>query len=662
MNIKNFIKECHNKEVFKKLSIYIVTSWVLLQVLAVTIEPLGLPQKLVTYFIILVLFGFPVNGFLVWKYHLINLDYEKDAFDEQGNLVKRELKNSPFQKMYFSVLIIISILSFLSIVLIINNSIDTNSYSQSVEKSDKIAVLKFGNNTGDKKYDIVSKMTADWVIHGITENNVGQVVSPEIVENYLGQINTPTNLTPINNEKIIKEYFNAGKLISGNFYLKNDKLLFQGSITDGEKNIQLISFKLVECDYDLPLECIEKLTQLILGFLITEENKILSLQEDLPPNYEAYKYLIDAKENLANPKLYVDLLNKSIEADSNYFEPQVLRVAHYYNVGDFKKSDSLRKIITPTSFTNRRQQNLLNMYEALLNGTNDKVYYYLQKEYSITPFDLLSNSSNMTIALQFVNKPDDVDAIFKEISMKGMEVENCEYCEYRIYVKALSDIELGNYNTAIELLVDINEKIDKINLKRPLFTALIRSNDYLKVDEFMSKFELSSSLKDIQELYLHIGKEYLLVNLKEKATIYFDKLILSSKENDDYGNLALAHFYTKNYSKAVIQLQKNLIKDPNNVDLLSKLASSQYVIGDTAKSNATLSKLKLLKTAYQYGSIDYALAQYFAIVGDKKEASKQLLKAVAHGYLFTPTSYMNDPVFISYFQDKGFKDILNFWH
>jgi len=662
MNKKKFIKECHNKEVFKKLSIYIVSSWVLLQVLAVTWEPLGLPQKSVTYFIVLVLFGFPVNGFLVWKYHLVHLDYKKEVFDEQGDLVKRELKNSPFQKMYFSVLLIISILSFLSIVIIINNSIYTAISSQRVEISDKIAVLKFGNNTGDKKYDIVSKMTADWIIHRITENNVGQVVSPEIVDNYIGQINTSKNLTPINNEKIIEEYFNAAKLISGNFYLENDKLLFQGSITDGEKNIQLISFKLIECDTDSPLECIEKLTQLILGFLITEENKISNLQEEFPPKFEAYKYLLDAKENIANPKLYVDLLNKSIESDSNYFEPKVLRVAHYYNIGNFKKSDSLRKIIVPTSFTNHRQQNLLNMYEALLKGTNDKVYYYLQKEYSITPFDLLSNESYMAVALQFVNKPEDVDKIFKEISMKGMDVENCTYCEYRIYVKALSDIELGNYKTAKELLININEKIDKINLKRPLFTAFIRSKNYLKVDEFISKYELSSSLNDIQALYLHIAKEYLLVNLKEKATVYFDKLISSCNKNDEFGNLALAYFYTENYNEAAKLLQKNIVKNPNNGYLLSKLASSQYKIGKTAESKATLNKLRLLEEAYQYGAIDYALAQYFAIVGDKKQAIKQLLKAVAQGNLFTPTSYMNDPIFIPYFQDKEFKEVLNFWH
>lgn len=122
MNLNNFFKECHDKEVFKKLSIYIVSSWVLIQVFAVTWEPLGLPKKSVTYLIILLLIGFPVSIYLVWRYHLVNLDFRKKKSDKEGSLIKIKLKNSPFHKMYYSFLAIISVLSILSASLIINNN------------------------------------------------------------------------------------------------------------------------------------------------------------------------------------------------------------------------------------------------------------------------------------------------------------------------------------------------------------------------------------------------------------------------------------------------------------------------------------------------------------------------------------------------------------
>ena len=49
------------------LSIYIVTSWVVLQVLSVIWQPLGLPEKSVTYLIIALLIGFPLYLIYLWK-------------------------------------------------------------------------------------------------------------------------------------------------------------------------------------------------------------------------------------------------------------------------------------------------------------------------------------------------------------------------------------------------------------------------------------------------------------------------------------------------------------------------------------------------------------------------------------------------------------------
>jgi tetratricopeptide (TPR) repeat protein len=666
MNIKNFLKECNDKEVFKKLSIYIVSSWVLIQVLAVTWEPLGFSKKSVTYLIIILLIGFPINVFLVWRYHLVDLDYKKKKLDEKGNLVKVQLKNSPFHKMYFYILSIISVLSFLAVLLIIQNNFSTSKISGKEESisslNDKIAVLRFGNNTGDEKYDIIGKMTSDWIIHGISENNVGKVISPEIIDNYLLQINNSSDsANQIDNKSVIKEYFNAGKLISGNFYLENEKLLFQGTITNSVEDTQLISFKLIECDSQSPLDCIEKLNQLILGFLITEENKKANLQPGSPPKFEAYKYLYEAKATIDNSKKYVELLNKSIKADPDYFEPKVLRVAHYFNTGDFKKSDSLLKTINPTSFADHRQQNLLNMYEALLKGENDKVYYYSKKEYNITPFDLTTNSSNMSIAMQFVNKPEDVNDIFNEISTKGMEIENCAYCKYRIYIKALSEIELANYDEAIEILTKINRAVDENQLKKPLFSALIRSGQNKKVEDLISKLEYKE-YSGIQELYLYIGKEYLLIKSSELADVYFNKLIQSASIKQQQEYLALAYFYMQNFKKAENYLERLLNKAPLNTEMLSKLASSQFINNQIFKSKQTLKKIMSQQTDFQFGTIDYAIAQYYATIHEDTKFFEHLTLAVAHGYLFTPNSFMNDPIFVDYFNDSRFKNVLNFWH
>src|SRR5690606_19905573 len=301
--------------------------------------------------------------------------------------------------MYFSALGIIASICVIAVFFIVNKNFfqENEALLPKIIQSDKIAVLKFGNNTGDPQYDIVSKMASDWIIHGITENNVAQVITQDLVDEYKAILKGKN--VEEDEAVIVKEYLKPSKIISGNFYLKNGNLIFQGMLIDGKTNKTIISFKPTECAAENPLKCIEDLNEIITGYFITADKKNLTIQESAP-KYEAYKYLIEAK-NSNDDQEYITLLNKAIEADSTYFEPKVLRVSHYFNQKEFKKSDSLLKLIKPDSYTNKRQLNLLNMHEALLKGNNRAVYNTYLKEYEIAPTDLASNRTLMVLALQF---------------------------------------------------------------------------------------------------------------------------------------------------------------------------------------------------------------------------------------------------------------------
>jgi tetratricopeptide (TPR) repeat protein len=96
--------------------------------------------------------------------------------------------------------------------------------------------------------------------------------------------------------------------------------------------------------------------------------------------------------------------------------------------------------------------------------------------------------------------------------------------------------------------------------------------------------------------------------------------------------------------------------------LLSKFASCEYKIGNIDKANALLKKIEGIDATYNFGKIDYALAQYYATIGEKNQVMKHLFKAVSQGNLYTPISYFNDPIFAPYFGDTKFKNILTYWH
>lgn len=139
------------------LSIYVVSAWVILQVLAITWQPLGLPQKSVTFLIITLLLCFPLYIFFLWKFQLAPLQKTEAELDEAETDENVEKEKKAFRKMYFSSLGIIASICAITVILIVNK----NFYRESADtlpkivKSDKIAVLKFGNNTGDPAASIV---------------------------------------------------------------------------------------------------------------------------------------------------------------------------------------------------------------------------------------------------------------------------------------------------------------------------------------------------------------------------------------------------------------------------------------------------------------------------------------------------------------------------
>src|SRR5690606_6025929 len=133
--------------------------------------------------------------------------------------------------------------------------------------------------------------------------------------------------------------------------------------------------------------------------------------------------------------------------------------------------DSLLKLIKPDSYTNKRQLNLLNMYRALLSGDNRTVYNTILKEYELAPFDLKTNRTAMVVALQFINKPEDVEAIYKTVAMDSINLQNCSDCIMRIYVKAYADIELQKYSQAIASIENVHKETEAKLLNRPLVIA-----------------------------------------------------------------------------------------------------------------------------------------------------------------------------------------------
>lgn len=581
---------------------------------------------------------------------------------------KQTVKRTPSKRLiYFIGLCLILVIAFIALKF-------SNVFSsEEIESNDKIAVLEFENTTENENLNNVGKITSNWIIHGITENQLGQVISPKLVNDYTSILKSEAGALDLN--KFIKNYFKPGKVIEGFYYEENGKLLLQGSIKDGLIDETLISFKTIICDPETPLDCAEKLKQDILGYLSTvgqqddlgyilkkDKQTVSSYYEETPPNYEAYQYLLNALEKTENPSIYLELLNKSIDTDPEFFEPKIHKIAFYYNQGEYRIADSLRLLINVKSKLNERQENIMLFYESMLKGKNDKAYKAHKQEYKKAYKDLGTNMTTMTLALQYVNRPEDIEDMYNEIPMENLNLENCLDCRYRYYVKGLADVELGNYAKVIETLLPITNTIEDNYLKRPLIMAFVKSGQYSELEKYLTDYALIASSSNMNYLMEFTGIQFINSNQPEEANKYFNNIIENKNSDSDSVNIAKAYYFKGDYLKAQQLYTTLLERNPGNIDFSVYLAICYFNNGKPEAAKTQIETLDNLRASYQFGAVDYGWAQYYISVGNQEKALEFLLKAIVQGYYFTPSTFQNDPHFNTIKDSPEFNNrIMNYW-
>ena len=656
MNIKKFIQECSRRNVFKLLSIYVVSSWVILQVLAVIAEPLALPDKSVSFLIVALIIGFPIYVIYIWKIKLKN-SWESDEDDTTQEL----LDKSKFRQMYFTSTGIILFLAGLSVTFIFNNAIVTDISLPKVNSNDKIAVLEFDNLTSNDSLNDIGEMAAYWISHGITENDAGQIISKDLVRDYSDAMKTQNKALTSN--EILTKFFNPGKRVIGTYFKNGDELIFKSSIVDGVNGKVLISFEQVVCDEISPLKCIEDLQQEIVGYLVDKSRGSLSLEID-PPKYEAFKALLEAQayDREGNQEKYLEYLNKSIRIDSNYFEPKSLKIGYYYNNGPYETADSLIDNITQTTGISKRQRMLINLYRAALDGDNRKVYLYNDYDYKIASADLNTNLSHMVIALQFVNKPEDVEAIFQAEKFDELGIENCRQCVDRIHIMSMAYNELGQYQKAIDLLNPYLEIVDERFFIMPIFRSYINLNQTIEVDELLGKLKLRVPEQDWLYMNLFIARQYMINGNNQKSNQYLNTIVQSKVNDDNQFIIAEAYSELNEYKKAE-PLYLNIVNsEPANVKALVGLSRCYYKNDKIAQSDALVDEIIALRAPYQYGEIDYRIAQIYADRGEEDKMFEHLLLSIAAGNFYINETFKNSSSFAQYLQSDKWNDIMTYWH
>lgn len=535
-----------------------------------------------------------------------------------------------------------------------------DGFNSSVEQDVlTVAILDIENKTGEDQFNMLSEICSDRFINAIRQIDVANVISSSTVEEYQNIL--VASALPLNKLALLHEKFGVNRIVEGQIYRLGDDLLLECTITDPETREIISATPTVKFNEEDPMIGIEEMRKHILSALAIDQDRSQNLLlETNPPNYEAYKMLLAAKQVESEEEI-IALLEQAIELDSNYFEPHVLRISGYYNLGEFEVADSITKVLERKFIdADPRQKNLLNFYKALMSGENNLVYYHSNEELEKAPFEMMTNNTVMVLATEFINDVQKAFDIYNVIDESILDFGNCDRCRTRIYIKIYMDLEKGDPENALRLIKILSDNGDKTRIERLRIRALVRSDKWDELSQYINDEQITNGT-DIGSLSLYAAKECALAGDQSKFEFYkkqaYDNL---SKMATTYrkGEIALIN---DDYTSAIKYFQETVDDDKSDVQNLCMLAAATILDGSEAHGNKLLESADQMRKPYQYGKVDYYLSEAYSIIGDNINSLNSLQSAISQGRRVDYFEFHNSYWLIPISKEPKFKEILDYW-
>ncbi|MGZ9899745.1 hypothetical protein [Shewanella gaetbuli] len=301
----SFFSELKRRNVFKVASVYLVTSWIILQVVAVISPALHLPTLFSTIFTVVLVMGFPVACIFAWAFELTpdGLKYSHEVDETES------IRHHTGTKInYFLAIALLFALSFISY-----EKWFVASANDNLERS--IAVLPFEDMSSDKSQGYFGDGISEEILNSLARLNQLVVIARTSSFNFKG---SKTDIREI------------GRILDVNYVL-------EGSVRKDKDQLR-ITAQLIEVEsgkhiwsqtYDRELTSIFAL-QDELTFAITRALKLNLLPEHIeheagmttnPQAYElfikgralAYQRTDDSLQKAA------EVLNTAIELDNKFY-------------------------------------------------------------------------------------------------------------------------------------------------------------------------------------------------------------------------------------------------------------------------------------------------------------------------------------------------------
>ena len=234
--------------------------------------------------------------------------------------------------------------------------VDRNTRADAAAFSERrIAVTPFRNETGDSALASVGRLAVDWIVHGLVQTQLVEVVAPAVREE---------SWPPGGHAEQAPR---AGLIVRGSYSRSADTLVLQAQVVEAATGRVVRAVGPVYGPREEPLVAIERLRQRVAGALATRVDRRLSRWSDAasqPVSFEAYRVFDEGLTAFfsADFARAGDLLVRAATLDSTFNLPLVWAYYAFYNIGDPVRADSVLHALES------RREKLPRLEQALTDG------------------------------------------------------------------------------------------------------------------------------------------------------------------------------------------------------------------------------------------------------------------------------------------------------
>ena len=582
-SIVKFWQELKRRKVVKVLIIYASISFILLQLVDILIEPLFLPQWIMTLVIVLLGIGLPIALIFSWIFDITPSGLEVTQTLDKKGILPKEAKGDKGVLSTVLILLLLIVVAVLVYPKIFNNSVVENR-TPKLEKS--IAVLPFINDSNDAENVYIVNGVMESILNNLQQIEDLSVISRTSVEKYR---NNPISIPEISKELDVSYFVEGSGQKIGDEILLNiqlieaatDKHLWSQQFRRNAKDIFALQQEVAKQIADkieviitpeeiariekVPTENLTAYDYFLRGTNLLYKGNREDLIESIPYFKKAIEYDNEfalAYADVAIAYFYLDALqaekayseqikeyaDKALLYDSKSPQSLLSKALYYMNIEEYELAVPYLEKALEYNPNEAFVINTLSNFYAQYKPDTEKYLQYALKgvQLNIAAYDSVTTSfiylhlSNALAQSGFV--PEAEKYINKSLQYSPDNLFSEYLKAYILYAKN------KNLEETKDLLITAyNKDLSRMDILQEIGKMYYYMRDYKNSFTYYSKF---IEMKEAQQLSIYdseygkISIVYDKMGMKPEAENYFNAYFEYAKEDESlYKDLSLAAYY-----------------------------------------------------------------------------------------------------------------------